>query len=431
MGRRIVWGMILCALITSLSAGCSGNRIIDRRNQVENLHENDRVEIVFWHTYSEEETRVFETEVLPRFHEQHPDIIVKPERVYHTNELKHTLIGRATSNNPPDVVRLDIAWVPQFASLGVILPVDSFADFQAVRKKLNSSALETGYLNGRYYSLPLNMNTKAAIYNRQMLLEAGLARPPQSMEEVIEIAREHGWTIGMSNVHPWSSLPYLYSLGGRLTNDDYTHSSGYLDSEATVAALTTLHELYVEGVLNPELFSTDFDGWNGVIRGDVFMIEEGPWFYSILGNDPAAKIDVFATTVVAPFPSAHGPASILGGENLVIMKSARNLDAVWTFMMWMTDKEAQLMMFKTGMIPTNEEAASHVFTGEHEQYINVYVESMQSVFLRPPIADLDAVEELFVKMMNNIFIHQRPVADEAAAIARQIDRILADAKGKT
>ena len=219
------------------------------------------------------------------------------------------------------------------------------------------------------------------------------------------------------------SLPYFQALGGEFFSSDYTRASGYLDSDASVAALETLVDLYQQGVLNPHLFRSGNDRWNDVVEGHVFMIDEGPWFYSILQNFGDEGTDVERATVATPFPGGGRPASILGGENLVMMKSVRDPEEAWTFMKWMIGQEAQETMFKTGMIPTHIETAQRT-EGIGNTYIEAYVEAMDEAFLRPPLAQFEDVEKVYVRMMNDIFVHGADVREAAREAAKAIDDLL-------
>src|SRR3954468_9621883 len=95
-------------------SGCSGQSIIDHsvNNQVS---KKEKQEIVIWHTYSEEETKVFENEIIPLFEKENPNIEVKSVRQAYNEQLKSSLVARASAKETPDVVRMDISWLPHFA----------------------------------------------------------------------------------------------------------------------------------------------------------------------------------------------------------------------------------------------------------------------------------------------------------------------------
>lgn len=238
-----------------LLSGCGSSESIIGGSRVEKvLQPSANEEITIWHTYSDVESKKFEQEVIPAFEQANPGISVVSVRRPYEN-IKSALIAETTSGSGPDVVRLDMPWLPEFAKLGLVDPLDKLSEFGKVSTKLHKTALESGKYNGRYYGLPLNMNTKAAIYNRKLLEQAGLDRPPSTMDELVALSERTGWQLGINGINTWSILPYFSGLGGKLTNDDYTRSVGYLDSEISIQAVRTLKRLLDEGIIREDVLS--------------------------------------------------------------------------------------------------------------------------------------------------------------------------------
>lgn len=423
MSRGLRLHMLLAMSVLLLVAAGCGTDFLGDGTTVGFQPDAEPVEIVFWHTYSDEETRLFENVLLPRFHEAHPDIVVLPERVMHTKELRTSLITRATSLKPPDVVRMDIAWTPYFSNHGLLHPLTGLPDLAQAVAELHPAALQTNAYDGQLYGLPLNINTKTAIYNRRLLDEIGLVEPPDSLEQLFQIAEQHGLAIGMAGLDTWASLPYIHALGGSFMSGDYTRADGFLNSDRTVAAVSELLAWHRKGVLSPELFSVEFDRWGSVQGGQLLMIDEGPWFYSILMNDRTRTVSVAELTVSVPFPSQAGPASILGGENLVMLKGVRDPEAAWTFMRWMTDVPYQTEMATTGLLPTNRQAAKQI-RAELEEPVQSYVSAVEHVFLRPPVKDWERIEQVFKDGLQDIFLDGADVRETLDAAAAEIDGIM-------
>ncbi|WP_182302602.1 extracellular solute-binding protein [Cohnella cholangitidis] len=380
-------------------------------------------EITVWHTYSDVESWTFEQEVIPAFEQTYPGInVVSVRRPYES--FKGALIAETTSGSGPDVVRLDMPWLPEFANLGLVDPIDRLPEFAQVSMKLHKTALESGKYEGRYYGLPLNMNTKAAIYNRKLLEQAGLDHPPSTMDELVALSERTGWQLGVNGINTWSILPYFSGLGGQLTNEDYTRSVGYLDSETSIQAIHTLKRLLDEGIISEDVLSGKLERWQAVQDGRLLMIDEGPWYYSILshvsGDDNA---ELLANTVLAPFP--HNPGqkgSIVGGENLVLMSSSRHKQAAWTFMKWMAGAPAQQLMFKTGLLPTNVEASQS--EESFSPTIRPYVDSLNASFLRPPVTNWAKIDKEFNESLERILRGRVPIELGLEQLAIQIEKWL-------
>gem|GEM_PF-4870731 len=249
------------------------------------------------------------------------------------------------------------------------------------------------------------------------------SRPATPAEMRRELAERHRVPVGMAGLDSWATLPYISALGGSFMSDDFSGADGFLNSDATVSAVTRLLEWHRKGILSPDLFSPDFDRWGGIQSGQFLMIDEGPWFYSILLNDRTRTVAVDDITVSAPFPSGAGPASILGGENLVMLKGVRHPEEAWTFMRWMTDVPYQTVMAGTGLLPTNRRAAENIRAGAGG-YVQSYVASMDRVFLRPPVRDWERIEEIFKDALQSIFLGDADVRETLDAAAREIDRVM-------
>jgi len=410
--------MIVCLL--AFASGCSQQSILTRESHVEKVNDDDDLEITFWHTYSDEETRILEDILIPAFEEAYPNIHVEPVRQSNNAELKYTLISKASANRGPDVVRMDIVWVPEFSRSGLLLPLSDYDDFEEITQTLQSNTGSAGYYEGAYYSLPVNMNTKVAIFNRSLLNQAGLTEPPATLREVIELARKERYLIGIGGLDTWSSLPYIYALGGRMTDEAYTRASGYLDGEATVKAVEQLLLLYKEQLIERTVIEGGADNWEGVKTGRVLVTDDGPWFYSVFqGKELQRTINA---TIAVPFAPVFGPASILGGEDLVIMKGSKNPRQAWTFMKWMINTQSQVAMSQTGLIPTNLEAKEIKVQGE--SFIHPFAEALNHTFLRPPVKNYSRIDAIYVSYMTKIFQEELPVKQGLTEAAIQIDRLL-------
>ncbi|WP_410514932.1 extracellular solute-binding protein [Paenibacillus sp. BR2-3] len=410
-------------LILLLTAGCGSTSVISNPKQVQTLDGNGKTVITFWHTYNDAETRLLVQELIPAFERNNPNIRVKCTNLANNNELKYNLIARASSNRGPDVVRMDISWVPEFTQKGLLEPLNGLPGFEALKPVFHQKAMSVGHYKNQYYSLPLNLYTKSAIFNRKLLMRAGRTEAPRSMSEVLELARKHRYTIGLGGLEAWDTLPYIYSLGGSFMNENFTRASGYLNGEDTVRAVEMLAGLYKEHLIHLSAATLNSDNWEAVRSGNMLVTDEAPWFYSLLKDSEIH--DALKQTLPAPFPQGKGPSSIIGGENLVILKGSRHPAEAWAFMKWMTGKEAQLIMARAGLIPTNREAVQALSVST-DSYLYPYVEAMDDTFLRPPVKNWSKIEEVYTLYLHKIFLGKLSVKDGLDDAASEIDTLLAD-----
>ena len=107
--------------------------------------ESDKVEIEFWHNYAADTGQVDTLNTLiGEFEKENPNVTVNPVYQEWSALQKGVTLG-ASSGVLPDVLRGDIAFVPQFQSLNVLEEVGAYSDYAEVAGKVlkqpNSSNL--------------------------------------------------------------------------------------------------------------------------------------------------------------------------------------------------------------------------------------------------------------------------------------------------
>ncbi|HZG78164.1 MAG TPA: extracellular solute-binding protein [Paenibacillus sp.] len=386
------------------------------------------VTVEFWHAFGEGEEKVLLEEVLPKFNEQYPHITIKATRMP-TENLDQQVITAAAGGAVPDVMRMDNTWIARMAKEGVLQPVDGFPGFEEIKAASFEGPMSTNYYNGKYYGVPLDTNTKIAIYNKELLAEAGASEPPKTIDELVTLARnlkakgKFGITIGGPDA--WNMPPWFWTLGGRITDDQYTTATGYLNSADSVKALETIVGWNDEGLLAPPILGGQPGTWEG-LRGEegvpasYMMINEGPWFFGILG-DAVKDTMIPAKMPNGPDGKSH---SVIGGQDMVIFNGAKQPEAAWTFTQFMLTEEIQVLMaVKTGAIPTIKSAAN-ADALKDVYYLGAYVAEMETALARTPSANWNQIGDLFGKAFEKALRKEatpQQALDEAAA---EIDKLL-------
>ncbi|WP_407271172.1 extracellular solute-binding protein [Radiobacillus sp. PE A8.2] len=419
---------ILILLVFSLFSitSCKDQSIIDGKPMRLSDNPDVKEEVIIWHTFSEEETNIFNNYIIPAFEKEFSSIEVTPVRQAYNEELRSAIIARASTNNPPDVVRMDIAWLPKFAQLDLLYPVSSLNEFNNIKDNLYDGPLQANLYQGKYYGVPLNTNTKVALYNKKLLETANIKELPETMEELIDIVVKNDFVIGVDDLSPWETYHYFNGLGGVLLDPTNTRASGYLDSDASIKAVKKFLSLYKNGNFTPNLFDNP-NTWEGVLDKTYFMIDEGPWFYSV---NTLEKINfINELTMSSPFPITDGKRAVLGGESLVITKGTEHLEASWTFVNWMTSITPQTYLANTGLIPSNKNVDLSLF---HEKYpyYEAYVAGMDEAMPRPPLAEWSQIQEIYINYLKQILTEKISVELGLSKAAKEMDEILQKEKGR-
>lgn len=379
------------------------------------------VEITFWHSYSEGEEKIFTETVLAAFAEKYPNIKVNAIRMPYEG-MDEQLVTAVSGDAAPDVMRMDLTWVSQMAKLGALECLNSYEGFDAIAANALEGSLNTTLYNGQNYGLPLNANTTVAVYNNAVLAEYGFDGAPGTMDELMAALNKTDpandkYLFCVSGSYNWAMLPFIWTLGGCVTDDAYTKATGYLNSEATVNALDTIVGWYNDKTIGPAIMGEQPDGWGGIAAGNYTMFVEGPWFFS--------SADMMNEYTPALIPSVDGRSiSIVGGEDIVMTSTSTKKDAAWTFIQFMLEDEQQLAMSAAGMIPVTASAMERVDTSA-SPYVAVYMEQLKTAEARIPCSCWPTIETILNTAFESVLRGQATSQDALDSAAAQIDELLA------
>ena len=145
--------LLTAALLLVAFAGCSEKAPSSSSQQAETQPEQSEesaevaevvepVTLNFWHHYSAQsaESETLMNVLIPQFESENPGI--KVNAVSHEwAELHDKILVSANANSLPDVARCDIAWLPEFQKMGVLVALDQeMPNFAEVSDKLLDSA---------------------------------------------------------------------------------------------------------------------------------------------------------------------------------------------------------------------------------------------------------------------------------------------------
>lgn len=419
--KKIISMVLVTSLISSVLVGCGGS------NAASSKADGGKVTITFWHTFSDTEKVVFSKEILPEFEKEHPNIKVKSVTMP-TNGLKQQVVQAVNSSSGPDVMRMDIIWVPEFANMGSLKEVDGMDGFKAIKDTSFEAPMNTTKWKEKYYGIPQDTNTKVALYSKALLKEAGLTEAPKNMDDLISAAEKlkgkyKSGLIGISGTEAWAMSPWFISLGGKYCDDKCTKADGYINSADSVAALEEIVKLNDEGVIGKTMLGGQPGTWDGIKKGQYLVIDDGPWFYSMLKDEAKQKAEA------ALMPAGKGGSvSVIGGEDLVMFQNTKHEKESWEFMKFMDSKKVQIELEqKANLMPTNKEAASDPKVTS-DPIEKLYLDQMKNVWARIPNPKFEEMNNKIQKAFEAAIRHKGNPKDLLDQLAKDMDALFAQAK---
>lgn len=362
------------------------------------------VAISYWHTMGDPETAQLE-QVVAAFETANPGIMVETTR-YAYDDFKAALLTAIAGGEAPDTARLDIIWVPEFAELGALLQLDgTMPGFEEIASSVFPGPLATNHWQGHYYGLPQNTNTQVLLWNRDLFDAAGIAGPPQTVAELADVAcqlsegeQQYGYALG--GTYFWAPAPIFYSMGGQVVDEAITTATGYVNGEASVAALQLFSDLHDQGCLSPNLLGGGIGTSDGHATGLYAMITDGPWMVDIYaGSYPDFEVNFS----LMPTGADGSTSSVVGGEDLVVFADTEQQEAALLWAAYLLSEDAQRMMAEVGVIPTLSTLAGDAALPAYFDIFMQQLETAQARVPHPKWSDMD-------NAINNAF--QRVLRDE-------------------
>ena len=383
--------------------------------------------VTFWNGYAADgdEIKTFTETVLPAFNKLYPNVKVEHQEIPY-DDLRQKLVTGLAGGTLPDVLRADIIWVPEFADQDALLPLDTeMSDFSTIADTVFAGPLSTNKWKDHYYGLPLDTNTRILFLNDKVLADAGVTAAPTTIDEFEAAAKQvqdklgkKVYTYAEGGTGPWSVLPWIWSFGGGITNEDLTSADGVLNGPGTVAAVTKLKEWLDKGYLSPSILG------GGTATSEQFggdasaTILEGPWMPGIFKNQfPDLKFS-YATVPAGP----GGSQSVVGGENIVVFKNTQNKDASLAFTRFMLSEEAQLAMGKIGQMPVIKSLSGNA---ELHDYYPTFQKQLETANARTPSPAWPKIDEAISNAVLKALRGDMEIQAAMDEAAKTVDGLLA------
>ena len=295
--------------------------------------------------------------LLAEFERRHPGIRVRVQQIP-WSAAHEKLLTAFAGDALPDVIQLGNTWVPEFAALDALRPLDDRIEGVA---DLFPGMLEGSRVEGRLLALPWYVDTRLLFYRQDILARAGYDRPPVTWE---------GWREAMARikeqsgpdhyalllpVNEWQA-PVILALqaGSGLLRDQA--SWGDFRGPAFRRAFGVYLDMFRQGFA-PALAEAQMSNlYQDFAQGRFAFFITGPWNIGEFQRRlPPALQTVWET---APLPGPEGPGlSLAGGSSLAVTRASRHPEAALALIRFLAEPEQQATFYRlTGDLPVRRSA---------------------------------------------------------------------------
>jgi multiple sugar transport system substrate-binding protein len=423
--------LIVLLICLTLGLTACGNPAIDR----------DVIHLTLWQGVNPPANRAVLQKLVDKFNQQHPRIQVESLYIGQSDQQMPKILAAVVGDAVPDLLWYGPMLTGQLVELGAIKSIDQQWQNSTVTPQVDPALLSSMRYQDHLWSIPFGTNNVGIFYRSDLLREAGVTTVPKTWSALRAVAKQltkpgqHGMLLplgkGEWTVFTW--LPFMWSGGGDLNplpatitygNNTVpgqvvaTNSTVTVNNLGAIAALQLWQDLITDGsaVLSMPERGYELDKF---LAGKVAMQLTGPWTFGQLAE---TKVEYG----VMPIPAGKTAQTVVGGENLFMMKSTPEREqAAWQFMEYVLGAEFQTAWaLGTGYLPVNlgaRQSAAYQDFVQRTPGLQVFLDQAAVGKSRPIAPGYGEISENLGRAIESVLLQKSTVQEALTNAQRRLE----------
>ncbi|CDM55870.1 MULTISPECIES: ABC transporter substrate-binding protein [Rhizobium] len=306
--------------------------------------------------------------VVEAYNSSHENQVVATEVPF--SELVQKYATAIAGGQAPDALSMDLIYNPAFAAAGQLEDLTDWAKKLPYFNSLSPSHVRLGTYQDRVYGLPLSVETSVFAWNKDLYKKAGVdpEKAPATWEEITANAEKirklgddtYGFYFsggGCGGCMIFTFTPLTWGAGADILSAD--GKTATLDTPQMRKAVDYYRDMVKKDLVPASAASDNGANFLSFTNGKIGQQSLGAFAIGTLVTEHP-DID-FGVTLI---PGVDGnPSSFAGGDNFVITKGTKKIDAVKEFLEYIYSMDGQKIMAKYGSLPTRGDIADKVLEG--------------------------------------------------------------------
>ena len=171
--RFMAFGMTAATIMTAMSG--SVNVLADNAEE--------KTITIAWANITESQQQVWDKYIFQPFQEKHPEVTIDFQCL---PDMQNTVRVQVAAGAGPDMFYMDSVDIPDYASAGLILNLESYREQYALDDMMFDWALKSCLYQNELYSLPASVEATAMTYNKDLLDQLG-KDVPATLEDFVDV----------------------------------------------------------------------------------------------------------------------------------------------------------------------------------------------------------------------------------------------------
>ncbi|MBI1259741.1 MAG: extracellular solute-binding protein [Chloroflexi bacterium] len=329
----------------------------------------DKIElgVTWWGSQNRHDRTI---KVIEMYEAEHPNVDITYEFVGWTDYWTK-VNTQAAGGNLACVMQQDYAYLTEWASRGLLVPLDDYLSAGTIdASNISQSVIDSGKVDGKVYGLSLGTNSQTYILDADAFAKAGVDLPPKdwTWDDFASVSEAIHDKLGIWGIAygPWDDAnikSLLISSGQWLFNADGT-AIGITDPTPVINHLDMIKKLMDDGAIASMDLQADFTaaGLEGspIIEGKEAMRYQ--WSNQVVALETAAGEG--RNFVLYPMPRVDGgvsPNYLKPSQFFSITKDCANPDEAAKFIDYFTNNaDANDVLFGERGVPVSSIIRDHL-----------------------------------------------------------------------
>jgi len=333
--------------------------------------------------------------IISEFMKQNPeyDVVYEPVPTNYYQKIL-TDIGAGT---PPDVVLLDAEMVPRYVEGNFLTDLTPFLN-RLVRENVPGAdvnqffpVLVNIFRSGRsLYAIPKDTSPVGVFYNKLMFDKFGVPYPPEdgwtweAFEETARLLSVHDETWGFA-FPSWVgvAVPIFWAGGGEIFNEDFTQTTGYLNSQTNVETYQFYWDMMKKGYAPDPQEASALGGAGPLFYTQrVGMIITGRWFNVSVKAQIAQGAEIVLGATTLPFRDISNKQTVTYASGWAVPSNVADKQGAVRLAAWLGSAYAQTVRCLDGGLAISGQQSIAQLQGETDAVDKVFISMLD--FARVP-----------------------------------------------
>jgi multiple sugar transport system substrate-binding protein len=369
--------------------------------------------------------------LVDEFERRQPDVRVRVQQIPWSaahEKLLTAFVGRSM----PDVFQLGSTWVPEFAAIGALRPLDAAINRSAVVRADDyfTGILDANRIEGATYGVPWYVDTRLLFYRTDLLAQAGFRAPPADWQTWVAAMGRVKQLVGPGNyaillpLREWQP-PVILALqrGATLLRDGDRY--GDFQSTAFRAAFAFYIDLFRRGLAPIDAAGQVANLFQDFAAGFFAFYISGPWNIGEFSARLPEAMNGRWSTAPMPAPLSGAPGvSIAGGASLAVSRQTRDAAAAWRLIEYLSEPASQVEFYRlTGDLPARRSAWTDRALADNP-YAQAFWIQLQHLQPPPKIPEWERIAGKIADYAEAAVRGDLDVDAALAALDRDVDAVL-------